>query len=297
MREAGCVVEEVVDGPIDLLPAGVVLITGNPQWFPQIRRQLVARPRADRPFVVIWHSEPLPPPRASGLPMPRLYLREIARIMRRDPGATDVYTNYLSLRGWVEQGLVDLLLVSTSSRQEFLAEKRIAAYRVPLGYHRSHGCDMGLERDVDVLFLGTLAVPRRGRMVRRLRTAGVDFITAGDWFDPSFWGEDRTRLLNRTKIFLNIQRYAGEFSGLRMIHGMANKTLVMSEPMYCPDPYVPGLHYVSATIDEMPEAIRYYLADGDKREQIAQAGHHLVTQEVTMERSVLRIMELIQEHV
>lgn len=78
---------------------------------------------------------------------------------------------------------------------------------------------------------------------------------------------------------------------------MANKALVISEPMYKPDPYVPGKHYVSATIEEMPEVIRHYLAHDEERERIANEGHQLVTQEVTMARSLSCILELIQEHI
>jgi spore maturation protein CgeB len=82
-------------------------------------------------------------------------------------------------------------------------------------------------------------------------------------------------------------------SGQRLILGMANMALVMSEPMYKPAPYVPGKHYVSATLEEMPQIIRYYLAHEDERETIAREGHRFVTQEVTLERSVSQILRLI----
>ncbi len=101
-------------------------------------------------------------------------------------------------------------------------------------------------------------------------------------------------LLNRTKILLNVQRYPGELSGLRCLLGMANRSLVMSEPMYRPEPYVPGEHYVSATIDEMPAAIRYYLDHPAERQRIAEAGHQLVTREVTLERTVSSMLDAIR---
>ena len=119
----------------------------------------------------------------------------------------------------------------------------------------------------------------------------------GSWSEPAFWGENRTRLLNRTKIFLNVQRFTGEFSGLRLALGLANKALVISEPMYNPAPYVPGKHYVSATIEEMPEVIDYYLTPDGERERLVNEGHRLVTQEVTMKQSVSRMLVLIREHI
>ena len=51
-------------------------------------------------------------------------------------------------------------------------------------------------------------------------------------------------LLNRAKIMLNISRYPGQLTGKRLILGMANKTLVVSEPMYLSEPYKSGQHYV-----------------------------------------------------
>jgi hypothetical protein len=272
-------------------------ISGNANWFPKICRQLAGRSRAERPFTVIWHEEPLPPPRASGLPWPRLYLREIAKIVLRDPRITDVYSNYWRLRSLARQGIPDLLAVTTRNRWEFLAERGIASHWVPMGYASHHGGDLNLQRDLDVIFLGTLTVPRRNRVIRRLRRRGVSLLTLGSWSDPRCWGESRNRLLNRTRIFLNIHRFPGELSGDRMILGMANKTLVISEPIYHPDQFIPGQHYVSATAEEMPETIEYYLAHDEERRQIAEEGHRLVTREVTMARSIARILELIKTHV
>jgi spore maturation protein CgeB len=100
-------------------------------------------------------------------------------------------------------------------------------------------------------------------------------------------------LLNRTKILLNLARTPGEFPDLRLILGMANKALVISEPIYRPDPFVPGQHFVSVSIDEMPEKIRYYLAHDEERASISERAHELITQDVTMERSVSRILDLI----
>ena len=78
--------------------------------------------------------------------------------------------------------------------------------------------------------------------------------------------------------------------------GAVHRVLVISEPMYRPEPYEAGRHYVEATIDQMPEAIRHYLADEAAREAIVEANHRLVTRELTMERSVSRVLELVQEH-
>ena len=67
--------------------------------------------------------------------------------------------------------------------------------------------------------------------------------------------------------------------------------------MYNPSPFVAGKHFISAQIGERPDVIRYFLAHEKEREQIAAEGYRLVTEEVTMERSVRRLVELVANHV
>jgi glycosyltransferase involved in cell wall biosynthesis len=296
LEEAGHCVTQVQDGPLELKANNILWIMENANWFPTILKQLEAKPKLERPLVVLWHWEPLPPPRTSGQPQPRLYFREIAKILLRDRRATDVYTNSSCLRRLARSGLIDLLVASSQSWCDFLAEHGIKAHWEPIGYEPSDGHDIDSRRDIDAFFLGTLDVPRRKRIIKHLRKNGVNLLAKGSWFDPDYWGQNRTRLINRAKIFLNIQRQPGEIAGHRLILGMANKALVISEPIYNPAPFVPGKHYISAEVEEMPKVIRYYLENDDERECIVNEAYQFVTQEVTMERSVSRILKLISEH-
>lgn len=296
LEEAGHAVTQKGDEPFDPVANHIIWMLGSANRFPMVCRQLAATPQAERPLVLLWHTELLPPPKAAGLPWPRLALWEITRILRRDPRATDVYTNYFRLWRLARKKIPDLLVAPTLDRREFLAERGISAQWVPLGYDSSRGCDLGLPRDIGVLFLGALNVPRRRKILERLRRCGVNLLVMGSPSDPACWGENRTRLLNRTKILLNLARSPGQLPDTRLILGMANRALVISEPIYNPAPYEPGRHYVSATLEEMPEVIAYYLTHESERERIANEGHRLVTQEVTMSRSVSHILELIRAH-
>jgi hypothetical protein len=103
----------------------------------------------------------------------------------------------------------------------------------------------------------------------------------------------RTQLINRAKIFLNIQRHAGQFSGYRMMLGMGNGAMVLSEPVHDPFPYEPGLHYVSTTLETMPVTIQKYLADDAARSAIVEAGFNLATGALRMENSVLQVVRLM----
>jgi hypothetical protein len=246
-----------------------------------------------RPLLVVWHWEPLPMPDAAGVPSPSLGVREIAKILLRDLRATDPYTNLAELRQLSRGGWPDLLVVSSQAWQETLAEHGIAAHWVPYGCEPRDGMPVEGSRDIEVLFLGALNVPRRKRILKQLRRSGVDLVAKGSWFDKACWGEDRARLINRADAFLNIQRYAGELSAHRLILGMANKSLVVSEPIYRPAPFVPGEHYVEATVREMPEVLTYYRVHRAERDRIVDRAHRFVTQELTMARSVSRVLSLI----
>lgn len=294
LRGHHCDAIQTQDTSLALHAFDVVLILENCRWFPTIMDELAAmKKNTRRPLLVVWHWEPLPLPKAAGVPLPSLRGREIAKIMLRDVRATDVYTNLTNLRRLSRQGRPDLLIVSSQAWQESLAERGIAAHWVPYGYESGDGAPIVGPRDIEALFLGALDVPRRKRIIKQLRRHGVDLIAKGSWFDSAFWAEDRTRLINRAKAFINIQRYPGEISAHRLILGMANKSLVVSEPIYRPTPFIPGEHYVEAEVSEMPETLNYYRTHRAERDIIVDRAYHFVTEELTMETSVSRILSLI----
>ncbi|NQW49407.1 MAG: glycosyltransferase family 1 protein [Planctomycetes bacterium] len=298
LTRCGCDVTLILeDTSAGIPPAGAwLVICGNAAWFPRIRRRLLAIPRHRRPYVLLWHAEPLPPARASGLPLPWLNLREAAKIVLRDARATDVYTNYFTLRNLHRAGIPDVLVLSSRGRQEFLAERGIPGHFAPLGCDRSMGRDLGIPRDIDVLFLGILNVPRRNRLLQALKAQNINLTEAGSWTDPELWGENRTRLLNRTKILLNFARTPGEFSGYRLSLGMANKALVISEPIYQPEPFVPGRHFVMVPPGEMAASIRHYLDAEHERSVITEAAARFVHEEATLQRSTERMVNLMEEY-
>lgn len=294
LRELGFTVRQAGDGPLNAGPDEVVLVWGNPVWFPNAMRSLES-PAARRPMTVIWHVEPLPPPHASGYGWPRPQAREIAKIVLRHPSASDVYSNYWTLRRLARRGLPGVLAVISGERKAFLEERGIDSVLVPYGYEEADGRDLGLERDIDVLFLGLPATRSRRRALNRLRRSGVRLEALGSYFDPALWGENRTRLVNRAKIMLSISRFPTAFAIKRFMLGMACKALIVSDPIYDPQPFVRDEHFVEAPIEQMPAVIEHYLSDDEERLRIAQAGHDFATREVTMERSVMQLLAIVSE--
>ncbi len=298
LRQHSSRVIQTHDASLGLRAFDVVLLLENCGWFPKIRAELeVWKKDTERPLLVVWHWEPLPLPKAAGVPGPTLSAREIAKILMRDARATDVYTNLHNLRRLSREGWPVLLIVSSQAWQETLAERGISAQWVPYGYEDGDGIraagEPDGERDIEALFLGALEIPRRRKIVKELRSRGVDLVATGSWFEKQLWGVYRTRLINRSQAFLNIQRYPGEIGAHRMILGMANQSLVISESIYKPAPFLPGEHYVEADVREMPDVLRYYRTHPTEREKIVDRAYRFVTQEFRMEASVSRILSLI----
>jgi hypothetical protein len=74
---------------------------------------------------------------------------------------------------------------------------------------------------------------------------------------------------------------------------MANRALVVSEPIYRPTPFIPGEHYVEAEVCDMPATLDYYRTHRDERDRIVDRAYRFVTEELTMESSVSRILSLV----
>ena len=234
-------------------------------------------------------------PRAAGTSRQLLTTRELGKLVLRDRRVNDHYSNARYLRRLAAEGTADVLAVATRAYQAYLEQEGVATELVPLGYHPSHGRLLGRERDVGVIFLGDFRLPRRRRILRRLEREGVDVLTLGDYANPELWGEGRVELMNRVKVALNIPRLEGHLPDVRLVVAMANGALVVSEPLYLPEPYVPGVHYVEAPVDRLAETIRHYLADDEARRQITGEAHRFVTTELTLERSFSRLLDLVRE--
>lgn len=85
-------------------------------------------------------------------------------------------------------------------------------------------------KDIDVLFIGSLN-KRRSLILEELKVKGYSVYVA----DGGVWGEDRTALLRRSKLVLNIHFYSSDaiLETVRLAGLMANSCVVVSEPGNC----------------------------------------------------------------
>jgi hypothetical protein len=103
-------------------------------------------------------------------------------------------------------------------------------------------------------------------------------------------GERRTELLNRARILVNVARAPKQLAAGRFLLGMVNGALVVSDPVYAPEPFVPGVHFVEAPVDELAATCRRWLDDAAGRAHVTAAAHALVTRELTLENVLARLV-------
>jgi hypothetical protein len=162
--------------------------------------------------------------------------------------------------------------------------------------------DLDLERDLDVLWMGTRGSQRRSRILdqvfKELKLKGLNVHIADNEENPFIFGEERTRYLNRAKITLNITRtwYDDNFSRFTM--ACPNRSLVVSEPVlpHCTE-FKENVHYVSAKIEDLANTIVYYLEHEEERRQIVDNAYELMMAELKFEKSLRKMFAAAQQHI
>jgi hypothetical protein len=201
------------------------------------------------------------------------------------------------LLGFWREGLIDDVFVSLRPRQGFLASHGVSSAFVPVGYAPLWGRLLETahevpERDIDVLFLGHASRRRRpmlSQMEQTLAKAGYGFKVV----DKDCYGEARTRLLNRTKVLLNLNSIPWEFPGMRMLMAMSCKAMVVSDTSPDTAPYVNGQHFLMAAGGDLADLVIGCLRDETLRSGITDRAYQFVTQEHTLAAVLVPALELV----
>jgi len=168
-----------------------------------------------------------------------------------------------------ESPWIDVVACNTPTRVAFLRQCGIPAQFVPLGNHAGWGEIGAVERDIDVLFVGTLNSPsRRGLVPEVLRQLSAwGYRTCETDLFPC--GKQRTLLLQRARVVLNVLRFPWEFPGPRLFASAACGALCVSNEAVQNEPFQPGLHFIRAPRARMAESICWYLANEEERRRRA----------------------------
>ena len=304
------------------IPRGTDVVLSFAPWgrFLPIARQLAPMPASERPTLVHWNTEALPDLRLPWAVMgplgwlrswvdrlsdsPRPHVRRLAgRLPLSWANARLHKFRYLGdYRHAYRQGWLALLAEFSTLYARLHRRHGLPAIFVPWGAAPDWYADLRLERDIDVLWLGVRRSRRRSQALdwvrAQLAAHGVQMHVVDGVEHPYVFGEERTRLLNRSRITLNLLPtwYDNNLS-FRLPLVAGNRSLIVSEPVlaHCPH-YVAGTHYVAAPLARLPEAILYYLQHEGERRQIAENAWRLMTRELTMGHSIEILMNAVCEH-
>ncbi|HMQ55400.1 MAG TPA: glycosyltransferase [Anaerolineae bacterium] len=277
-----------------------------------LARQLLACPAHQRPAFGLWLTEQLPCP---DLPEPVQYLGGALRskfdrlLVRKQPDGEwriDPRLEWLTDKGhrfryygdlyWLkQQGLLSVLIVSSPWIANYLQARGFDPLVVDLGLQFEPGIDLKLERDIPVLWIGKPGSRRRARVLRHiraeLRARGIEMMVIDGIEHPYVHGEERTVLLNRTKIALNILRQKWDDNSMRYYLAAPNRVLIVSEPTLPHTPFQPGVHLVEAPLHRLADTIQHYLSHEAERQQITEQAYQLVMHKLNTNEGVRQILE------
>jgi hypothetical protein len=298
--------------------AEVVFSFGPYGKFLTIPRQLAKMPPGQKPIFVHWNTEGIP-----DLRIPWNIMSSISRWRSWWGRVQDSRNGSATIPGTEK---LFSLIESRMLRFRYLGDYYYAHRRgwldifadtseIYAELHRRHGLptivahwgatpqwykDLGLERDIDVLWMGTRGTRRRSILLDRVRSElesnGVRMHVADGKENPFIFGDERIHYLNRSKITLNITRtwYDDNFS--RIALAAPNRSLIISEPVlpHCRS-FIAGTHYVSVPVETLARTILYYLEHEEERLRIVDSAYHLVTTKLVFRESIKSIMDAVNQ--
>ena len=298
--------------------AEVVFSFGPYGRFLTVPRLLAAMPSDLKPIFVHWNTEGIPDPRTPWKIMSSISrLRSWMGRVQESRNGSAIFPGTVKLFSLLETRMLRYRYVGDYYFAYRLGWLNILADTSDIyaDFHRRHGlptvvahwgatprwyADLGLDRDIDVLWMGIRGTRRRSQLLDRVRREleahGVRMHVADGKEHPFIYDDERTCYLNRSKITLNITRtwYDDNFSRITM--AASNRSLTVSEPVlpHCPG-FKAGKHYVSAPVESIAETILYYLEHEKERLDIIDNAYYLVTNELAFRGSIQKIMDAVDK--
>lgn len=147
-----------------------------------------------------------------------------------------------------------------------LREHGISARHLPVGYHEKMEQIRHGERNIDVIFYGSVN-PRRKRVLDELSAAGLSVKALF-----GVYKQERDGFISRSRIVLNIHHYSTKiFEAVRISYLLNNRCFIVSEEssVY---PY-DGVEMCLVPYDNIVDTCRRYLQNQDRMEEEAFAAY------------------------
>lgn len=259
-----------------------------------IHRTIARLEQAPRvPPILFWFTEQLPHPRlplVKALAMLRWRLGELGHRIGRLRAIGDILA--LQKRGWLQR-----IAVFSERHQATFAQLGCSVVRAPMGLHLTFGERLQLARDVDVLFLGTTRDRRRKRIIAQLTeqfaVSGINFVIKdGSQTHGHVFETERTELINRSKILLNVMRQPWDDLTFRALLAAGNGAMLLSEPVaeLGWGDFRPNHHFIMGEIDQLATTAKRWLADDAARQAVAETSYQLVVTQMTIEQMTGRLL-------
>ena len=114
----------------------------------------------------------------------------------------------------------------------------------------------------------------------------------------SVFGEEMSKLFNRSKIVLNIHSEEFLDTETRIYESLGCGAFVISEKLSSENPFIPNMHYIEVNnIDEMKNQINYYLDNPIERENIAQNGYKEAKNKHSYQKRAEQLVNKFNQHV
>jgi hypothetical protein len=269
-----------------------------------------------KPVTVLWQSEQFPDPRLPGMiwrvtGLARSYLETFGHrsteegLVIQRPGWDRVLSKlhrhryFGDVYRYSKNGLLDKVAVWSKWTADLLNRRGVPAITAYMGHYPACGRDLELERDIPVLWLGKPGSGRRHKILERIRERlhelGIEMKNVDGVEHPYVFGQDRTELLNRSKLVLNLLRKPWDNTSMRFFLAAANKTAIVSEPMYAHIPFKQGVHYIQGDVDQLPDLIKQWLQKDTERKQMTECAYELGVKKITMKGSLEKIIRSTAE--
>lgn len=299
----------------DIPPADIILTYGPFGSLTPICNQLAGKSHQNRPVFVLWLTEQFPNPNLPEwfrLPASilRLELERAAYTRNNDTewkkksGVNWILNKGLRFRyygelHWLKKsGIPTVLAIPSKWTSKFLSQR---GFDPVVACIRSLPCripDQEIERDIPVLWLGKTGSRRRksllGEIRRELSSQGIEMKVIDGVENPYVFGKERTKLLRRTIIALNLLREPWDDNSLRFFFAAENRVLIVSEPSLPHSPFIPGRHIIEVPVAQITDTIIYYLSNKRERQQITDAAFQLVANELCLENSISKILQRVE---
>jgi len=285
--------------------AAIILIQGPYGSLLPFIRAYIELPQKERPILIYWFQQSL----FISMPLWLQYflgsiysdmfnhfqhnifprtLRNISNRIKPNGGARFTFFGDII---WLESNnLLDILATPSSEYQKLFKMIGFDSLLIPRGYYPDYGEDLGLDRDIAVLWMGKTRTRRREKIIYQLREQlkklGLYMHIHDGLEKPFIFGEERTNLLNRTWFVLNILTSPTDELSIRYYIAAANGAVILTEPGKNEYPFINNVHLVECPPQQMAETVSYYINHPEEWQRISQNAYSLVSQELTLENSI-----------